>query len=199
MSELPESRSESARIRVHERQVLSRQWARLERVSFDYLRSEGVWQRQTREIYHRGHGSAVLLFNVSQRTVVLTRQFRFPAWETGGDGFLLEVPAGIIESDDPTATIVKEVAEETGFVIENPQFLFKAYATPGSVTEQLHYFSAPYEPSNRVSDGGGMIDEGEDIEVMEIDIDTAMSWISDGIIMDAKTIVLVQHAILNCF
>lgn len=199
MTDETESRSESERIKVLDRQVLSHEWARLERVTFNYLRSEDTWQCQTREIYHRGHGSAVLLFNLSQRTVVLTRQFRFPAWEMGGDGFLLEVPAGIIESDNPAATIVKEVAEETGFIIDRPKFLFKAYATPGSVTEQLHYFCAPYEPSNRIGKGGGMAQEGEDIEVLEVDIDEAVSWISDGIIIDAKTIILLQHAMLSCF
>ena len=199
MSDATEQQPKAARIKVRERQVLSEQWARLERVTFDYLRTEGVWQSQTREIYSRGHGSAVLLYCMEQRSVVLTKQFRFPAWEISGDGFLLEVPAGIIESDNPAATIVKEVAEETGYIIEKPQFLFKAYATPGSVTEQLHYFCAPYKPENRSGTGGGVVAEGEDIEVLEVDIDEAMRWIRDGTIIDAKTIILLQHAMLNYF
>lgn len=193
------TRTQSDRVRVSERTQLSNQWARLERVTYDYKRSDGSWQTQQREIYHRGHGAAVLLYNQTQRTLVLTRQFRFPAWEVGGSGFLLEVPAGIIESDNPVETICKEAEEETGFIIQQPEFLFKAYATPGSVTEQLHYFSASYEPAQRSGTGGGLKEEGEDIEVLEVDMDQAVAWISDGKIIDAKTIILIQYAQLNMF
>ena len=193
------ARMQSDRIRVSKRCQLSNQWARLEQVTFDYKRSDGHWQTQQREIYHRGHGAAVLLYNLTQRSLVLIRQFRFPAWEIGDDGFLLEVPAGIIESDNPHETIRKETEEETGFIIEEPEFLFRAYATPGSVTEQLHYFCASYEPGNRSGPGGGLDEEGEDIEVLEVDLDQAVAWIRDGKIIDAKTIILIQHAQLNLF
>lgn len=193
------ARVESPRIRVTDRSCLSEEWARLEQVTFDYQRSDGSWQTQKREIYHRGHGAAVLLYNLSSGKIVLIRQFRFPAWDTGDDGFLLEVPAGIIESDDSYATIQKETQEETGFIIEKPEFLFKAYATPGSVTEQLHYFCAAYEPANRAGQGGGLVEEGEDIEVMEVELERAVSWIREGKIVDAKTILLLQHAQLHIF
>ena len=192
-------RTESSRIRVRDRCLLSGQWAKLESVTFDYQRSDGTWQTQKREIYHRGHGAAVLLYNLESRKIVLTRQFRFAAWDTGDNGFLLEVPAGIVESDNPHQTIRNETAEETGFIIDEPKFLFKAYATPGSVTEQLHYFTAAYHPDRRSGPGGGLAEEGEDIQVLEADIDDALAWIADGNIIDAKTIILLQYAKLQLF
>jgi nudix-type nucleoside diphosphatase (YffH/AdpP family) len=191
--------NKSDRIDVKHRELLSNQWARLEDVEFDYLRSDGVWQTHNREIYQRGHGAAILLFNLETQSIVLTKQFRFPAWEIDGDGFLLEVPAGVIESDDPYATIREETEQETGFLIGDPTFLFKAFASPGSVTEQLHYFTAPYDTANRSGVGGGLEEEGEDIEVLEVDFVEAVELIRVGKIVDAKTIILIQHAQLNIF
>jgi len=192
-------RNESDRINVKQRELLSNQWARLERVTFDYLRSEGTWQTQTREIYHRGHGAAILLYDLDRQTIVLTRQFRFPAWELGGDGFLYEVPAGVIEKDNPEETIQLETSQETGFIIDKPTFLFKAFATPGSVTEQLYYYAAPYDNSQRKGSGGGVEAEGEDIEVIEIKLLDAVNAIHEGKIVDAKTIILIQYAQLHIF
>ncbi|MFK8082007.1 MAG: NUDIX domain-containing protein [Granulosicoccus sp.] len=197
--QFPPARTHSDRVSVTKREQLSNQWARLEQVTFDYKRSDGNWQEQKREIYHRGHGAAVLLYNLGLETIVLTRQFRLPAWEIGGDGFLLEVPAGIIESENPEETIRQETEEETGFIIGQPQFLFCAFATPGSVTEQLYYFSAPYEPGHRSGSGGGLVEEGEDIEVLEVNLDQAAAWIVEGKIIDAKTIILIQYAQLSVF
>jgi len=179
--------------------VLSSEWARLEAVEFDYLRRDGQWQRQKREIYHRGHGAALLLYNLEQATVILTRQFRYPAFEVDGDGFLLEVPAGVIEGDDPLATVLQEAEEETGFHIGDATFLFKAYVSPGSVTEQLHYYAAPYRAEQRIGAGGGLESEGEDIEVMEVRFDEVRQWIADGNITDGKTLLLMQYAALHVF
>lgn len=191
--------AENKRIHVQSRKVLSNQWARLERVRFDYKRADGTWQAQQREIYHRGHGAAILLYNMDQCTIVLTRQFRFPAWELDGDGFLLEVPAGIIEGDDPSLTIQMETEQETGYVIDRPQFLFKAFASPGSVTEQVYYFAANYDRARRSGSGGGLEEEGEDIEVLEVTIEKAVDWVASGSIVDAKTIMLIQYAQLHLF
>ncbi len=189
----------SNRIKVQSRRVLSEYWARLEHVVFNYQRSDGQWQSQQREIYHRGHGAAILLYDLSRETIILTRQFRYPAWTIDGDGFLLEVPAGIVESDDPAATIRAETVQETGFVIDEPVFLFTAFVSPGSVTEQLHYFAAPYDVNNRKDNGGGLEEEGEDIEVLEVTLQEAEQWIQEGKIVDAKTIILVQYARLAIF
>jgi nudix-type nucleoside diphosphatase (YffH/AdpP family) len=188
---------EPERIKGVKRKLLSNRWSRLESVTFDYRRSDCSWQRQEREIYHRGHGAAILLYNPERRSIVLIRQFRFAAFDSGDDGFMLEVPAGIVETEDPKKTIISETLEETGFVIENPQFLFRAYATPGSVTEQLHYFCAVYSSENRASQGGGLAAEGEDIEVLEVDLDDALAWVNKGKIIDAKTIVLILYAKLH--
>jgi nudix-type nucleoside diphosphatase (YffH/AdpP family) len=187
------------RINVKHRELLSNQWAQLEDVEFDYLRSDGVWQTQRREIYHRGHGAAILLYNLDSQSIVLTRQFRFPAWVIDGDGFLLEVPAGVIEADNPYETIREETEQETGFLIGNPTLLFKAFASPGSVTEQLYYFTAPYDTARRAGTGGGLEEEGEDIEVLEIDFVKAVELIRIGKIVDAKTIILIQYAQLHIF
>ena len=140
-----------------------------------------------------------MLYNLEQATVILTRQFRYPAFEVDGDGFLLEVPAGVIEGDDPLATVLQEAEEETGFHIGDATFLFKAYVSPGSVTEQLHYYAAPYRAEQRISAGGGVESEGEDIEVMEVRFDTVRQWIANGNITDGKTLILMQYAALHVF
>ena len=186
-------------MRVLSRNVLSKAWATLEAVSFDYRRSDGQWQAQRREIYHRGHGAAILLYDLERRTVVLVRQFRFPVWTLGEDGFLLEVPAGIVESQDPEATIRAEAEEETGFVIGEPRFLFRAFASPGSMTEQLYYYAATYDRKLRSGAGGGLRDEGEDIEVLEFTLEQALDMVTSGDIRDAKTIVLLLYARLHVF
>lgn len=190
---------DAERIRPVSRCVLSDQWARLEQVTFDYRRDDGQWQTQQREIYHRGHGAAILLYNIDLRSIVLTRQFRYPAYSQGQSGFLLEVPAGIVENDDPAATIRAETAQETGYLIGEPDFLFKAFVSPGSVTEQIFYFSAEYRNEQREGLGGGLRDEGEDIQVLEMSIEKAVSLVKDGGVVDAKTILLIQHAQLSIF
>jgi len=187
------------RIKLINSRLLSSEWARLEAVEFDYKRGDGEWQRQQREIYHRGHGAAILLYNLEQATVILTRQFRYPAFAVDGDGFLLEVPAGVIEGDDPLKTVLQEASEETGFDIGHATFLFKAYVSPGSATEQLHYYAAPYTPEQRSGLGGGLESEGEDIEVLEVRFEDVRQWIADGKITDGKTLILMQYAELHVF
>lgn len=184
---------------MQSRNVLSAGWATLEEVVFDYRRNDGRWQQQQREIFHRGHGAAILLYNRNKGTIVLTRQFRFPAWTLGGDGLLYEVPAGMIEEGDAEATIRAETQQETGFLIGPPEFLFRAYASPGSMTEQLFYFAAAYDDGKRSGIGGGLEEEGEDIEVVEVELEEAVKWIASGEIMDAKSIVLIQYAQLHIF
>jgi len=187
------------RIVTRDVEVLSDAWSRLESVRFDYRRRDGGWESQTREIYHRGHGAAILLHDIRRRTVVLVRQFRYPAHATTGRGFLVEVPAGMLEDDDPARTVVAETEQETGYRIGTPEFLFAAYVSPGSVTERIHFFAAACEPGARVGDGGGLVEEGEDIEVLETGIDEALAMIRDGRIEDMKTILLLQHAALHVF
>lgn len=189
-------------VRIRNRHVLSDEWKRLERVTLDYSRRDGHTEPQIREIYHSGHGAAVLLYDRERCCVTLVRQFRLPAWESeqgAGDqpGFLLEVPAGLVEEDDPALTVCREAWEEVGIRIEQPRFLFAAYATPGAVTERVYYYDAPYTAADRQGEGGGLRAEGEDIEVVELGLDEAWSMVGTGDIRDAKTILLLQHARLG--
>ena len=171
-------------------------WAELTRATFDYRRSDGAWQTQVRETFDRGHGAAILLFNRARRSVVLTRQFRYPVHVAGGSGFLIEACAGLLDEDDPETCIRKESAEETGYRVHDVRRILTAYTTPGSVTERLYLFVAEYDPDD-VSEGGGVVSEGEDIEVLEMPFDDALAMIDDGRIEDAKTIMLLQYAALH--
>ena len=187
----------SKRVKVVDTTLLSDSWYVLKKTTFDYLRNDGSWQRQSRETYDRGNGAVLLLFNASRNTVVLTRQFRFPTFVNGNAyGLMVEACAGQLDGDDPETCIRREAMEETGFQIRNPRKLFEAYMSPGSVTEKLHFFAAEYEASDRVAPGGGHEHEGEDIEVLELSLADALAQITTGAIQDGKTIMLLQHAAL---
>lgn len=182
------------RIRIRDVRVLSDDWYLLKKTTFDFRRSNGSWQTLSRETYDRGNGAVVLLVNSRKRTLILTRQFRYPTFVNGlSDGMLLEACAGLLDSADPEETIRREVEEETGFRISLPRKLFELYMSPGSVTEKLFFFTAEYDHSDRVSSGGGDQAEGEDIEIVELPFDEAFSMIDRGEILDAKTLILLQR------
>ena len=184
----------SDRIRIRDVRVLSDDWYLLKKTTFDFRRSNGNWQTVSRETYDRGNGAVVLLVDSERRTVILTRQFRYPAFVNGlSDGMLLEACAGLLDSEDPEETIRREVEEETGFRIGPPRKLFELYMSPGSVTEKLFFFVAEYKNSDRVAFGGGDQAEGEDIEIVELGFDHAFSMVERGEILDAKTVILLQH------
>jgi nudix-type nucleoside diphosphatase (YffH/AdpP family) len=183
------------RVRIVEERVLSDDWYLLKKTSFEYLRRDGRRQLLVRETYDRGNGAVCLLFNVERDSVVLIRQFRFPAYVNGcGDGLLIEACAGLLDGDDPLTCIRKEAEEETGYFVRSPRKVFEAYMSPGSVTEKLHFFVAEYEEHGRVALGGGDATEGEDIEVLEMSLPSALRMIDSGAIQDGKTIMLLQHA-----
>lgn len=185
------------RVRVTSMETLSDNWYVLRKATFDFRRMDGTWQTQVRESYDRGNGVAILMRDPDRDTVVLIRQFRFPAFANGLDDLMIEVPAGLLDDADPAERIRAEVEEETGFRIREVHKLFEAYMSPGSVTEKLHFFEAFYSLADRVSAGGGHEDEGEDIEVLELPLTEALDMVRDGRIVDAKTIMLLQHAALN--
>lgn len=191
--------SVSDRVRVQSVQVLSDDWYLLKKTTFDFLRSDGTWQRQSRETYDRGNGATILLYNLAQRRVILVRQFRFPAFVNGWDDLLIEAPAGLLDEASPDERIKLEVEEETGYRVSHVRKIFDAYMSPGSVTEKLYFFVAEYDANSKVSDGGGMEQEGEDIGVLELTIDDALAMIEAGAIVDGKTIMLLQHAALRIF
>ncbi|TWS93655.1 NUDIX domain-containing protein [Reyranella sp. CPCC 100927] len=187
------------RVRIHDVKTLSDDWYVLKKTTFDFQRRDGVWQRQSRETYDRGDGATILLYSRAQRSVILVRQFRFPAYVTGWDDLLTETPAGLLDRATPADAIRREVEEETGYRVRNVQPVFRAYMSPGSVTERLYFFVAEYEPQDRVTSGGGDEDEGEDIEVVELPIEDALRRIDTGEICDGKTIMLLQYAALRLF
>ena len=187
------------RVRVHEVTLLSDHWYTLKTTAFDWRRSDGEWQRMHRETYDRGNGATLLPYNLAQRTVLLTKQFRYPAFVNGHDDLLIEAAAGLLDNAAPEERIRAEVEEELGLRLGAVQKILEAFMSPGSVTERLHFFIAEYEPSMRIGDGGGLADEGEDIEVLELGIVDALAMVADGRIADAKTVMLLYHAQLHVF
>lgn len=187
----------SERIRITSVDVLSDHWYVLRKFTFDFRRKSGQWQSLVREAYDRGNGAAILLYNTAQRTVILTRQFRLPAFVNDHDGMLIEACAGLLDKDDPETCIRKETEEETGYRVANVRKVFEAFMSPGSVTEKLHFFVGEYAARDKVSEGGGLAHDGEDIEVLEMTLDEALGKIDRGEIMDAKTIMLLQYARLK--
>lgn len=174
---------------------LSDNWYKLNKVNFDYQLKNNTWQNQTRESYDRGNGACVLLFNKENKKVILTKQFRMPSYLNGNpDGMMIEVCAGLLDGDDPLTCIIKEAEEETGYKINSATKVLEVYSTPGAVTEIIHYFVAEYNSKMKVSNGGGKKEETEEIEVLEIDFNQALSMIDEGKINDAKTIILLQYA-----
>jgi len=186
-------------VRVKEVQVLSDDWYILKKTRFERQRRDGSWQELTRETYDRGNGATILLYNLEQRSVILTRQFRYPAFVNGHSGMLIEAAAGLLDEASPEQRIRAEVQEETGFVVSEVRRVFEAFMSPGSVTERLYFFVATYSRETQAGDGGGNAAEGEDIEVVEMSIDEALAAIRSGLIQDAKTIMLLQYAALHLF
>lgn len=175
-------------------EILSNNWYTLKKVSYDYLKSNAVWQTQTREAYDRGNGAGILLYNKEQKTVILTRQFRLPTFINGNeDGMLIEVCAGLLDKDNPEECVKREAEEETGYKISQVQKVMEAYMSPGSVTEVLFLFIAEYNSSMKINEGGGIEHEQEDIEVLEIPFVEAIAMLKTGEIKDAKTIMLLQY------
>ena len=188
----------SDRVRVKNVSVLSARHYRLNEVEFDYRRGNGEWQTQKREVFDRGHAAALMPYNPAKR-VELTRQFRLPPYLAGHDDLLIEAAAGMLDNETPEKRIRAEAEEEIGYRLRDVRKVFEAFMSRGAVTEKLHFFVAEYDPSMRVGDGGGIAEEGEDIEVLELPIDEALAMISDGRIADAKTIMLLQYAAQNIF
>ncbi|VDZ70628.1 Nudix hydrolase family protein YffH (plasmid) [Klebsiella aerogenes] len=188
---------DAPRVRHVRETLLSDNWYTLKKYTFELLRRDGRWQEQSREAYDRGNGAVILLYNRHKQSVVLIRQFRFPVWINGHDGFLIEAAAGLLDNASPEERIIAEAEEETGFRVTRIEPVFTAFMSPGSVTEKLYFFIAEYSADDRRGDGGGLAAEGEDIEVLEWPLARALQAIRDGEIVDAKTIMLLQHLALN--
>ena len=189
----------SDRVRVKNERVLSDNYARLTSTTFEWRRSDGSWQTQTRETFDRGNAAALLPYNLKQRTVVLIRQFRYPAYINDYHDLMIEAIAGLLDDEQPEVRIRAEAEEESGYRLHDVRKIFEAFMSPGAVTEKLHFFVGEYEPEMRIGAGGGLASEGEDIEVLELAFDQALAMIGDGRVVDAKTIMLLQYAALRIF
>nr|WP_159464212.1 NUDIX domain-containing protein [Scandinavium goeteborgense] len=184
-------------VRHLEVQLLSDNWYTLKKYTFELRRQDGTWQQQNREAYDRGNGATILLYNREKQTVVLTRQFRLPVYLHDQNGYLIEAAAGLLDNASPEQRIIAEAQEETGFQIAEPEKIFEAFMSPGSVTEKLYFFIAEYREQDRSGQGGGIESEGEDIEVLEWPLEKALSAVLSGEIQDGKTIMLLQYLALN--
>ena len=186
------------KVRNINKQLLSDNWYKLEKITFDYQKEDGSWEPQSREAYDRGNGAAILLYNKKNKKVILTRQFRMPTYINGNDsGMMIEVCAGLLDGDHPEDCIKRETEEETGYKLESVEKLFESYMSPGSVTEILYFFIGSYEEKMKIGAGGGAEEETENIEVLELGFEKAMEMIRTGEIKDAKTIMLLQYAKIN--
>ncbi len=182
-------------VKVISTEILSRNWGKLDKVKFEYRLKDGSVQVQEREVYNRGNGAVILLYNKEKQTVVLTRQLRIPTWFNGNaDGMMIEACAGLLDDKNPEERIKMETEEETGYTITEVKKVMEVYMSPGSVTEILYFFVAAYSDAMKTGEGGGAEHEQENIEVLEMPFEEAKAMIAKGEIKDAKTIMLLQYA-----
>ncbi len=189
----------SDRIRIKSIRPLSNGHFKFNAVTFEWRRDDGSWQMQSRDVFDRGNAAAILPYNLAQRSVVLVKQFRYPAYANGHDDLLIEAAAGLLDEVAPEERIRLEAEEETGYRLQAVEKIFEAFMSPGAITEKIHFFVGEYAPAMRAGAGGGLADEGEEIEVIELAFDEALAMIADGRIADAKTIMLLQYAALHIF
>jgi GDP-mannose pyrophosphatase NudK len=183
----------SERVKVLKVEPLSQRWAKLDRYTISYLRSDGITDTLVREVHDHGHGACVLPYDKARKTVLLVKQFRLPVELSTGDGFVIEVCAGLLDGDDPAVCARREAEEEMGFRLSNLRQMASCFMTPGAVTERITMFLADYDHQARIGAGGGHHHEGEDIEVLELTFDEVRRMAKDGGIVDAKTLLLVMY------
>ncbi len=189
------------KIDIRTKKLLSDNHYILHKYTIGYEKINGEVEQQEREIYDKGSGAAILLYNLKKRSVIMTRQFRLAMYLNEGlkKGMSIEVCAGLLDGLEPEECIIKETLEETGYQIQNPKHLYDAYMTPGAVTEKVSYFIAPYDDIMKINNGGGAIEEQEEIEVLEFPFEKAYNMIAKGEIIDGKSITLLQYAMLHIF
>ena len=186
------------RVKILDTKILSDNWYILKKITYEYYKKDGTRLEQSREAYDRGNGATILLYNTEFNNVILTRQFRLPTFINGNaSGMMIEACAGLLDEDNAEDCIRRETEEETGYKISEVKKIYEAYMSPGSVTEILHFFIAAYQKEMKVSEGGGLASEEENIEVLEVHMDDALKMISTGEIKDAKTIMLIQYLRLH--
>ncbi|MBD0824553.1 NUDIX domain-containing protein [Aestuariibaculum marinum] len=186
------------RVKDIDSQLLSDNYYILNKLTFKYLMSNGQWVTQMREVYDRGDGAGILLYNPQKQTVILTKQFRMPTFMNDNtDGYLVEICAGMLDKDNPEACIIRETEEEVGYRLKEVKKVYEAYSSPGVMTEKMHFFIGEYTDYMKVNDGGGLDSEHEDIEVLELPFSEAINMLNSGEINDTRTIVLLQYALIH--
>lgn len=180
------------RVKIEKIEPLSRHWAKLDRYIISYTRRDGSVDRLVREVHDHGHGACVLPYDRRRGTVLLVRQFRLPAYLNDTDGFIIEVCAGLLDDDDPAVCAKREAEEELGFRLSHLRQMASTFMTPGAVTERLTMFLADYDHAARIGAGGGHAHEGEDIEILELPFAEVRKMMKDGLIIDAKTVMLIM-------
>jgi len=186
------------RIKNIDAKLLSNDKYNLKKVTFDYKLNNGNWVTKSREVYNRGDGASIMLYNSAKKTIILVKQFRLPTYFNGNStGFLIEVCAGMLDKDNPVDCIIRETEEEVGYRVKDVKKIYEAYTSPGVMTEKMHFFIAAYTDDMQVSAGGGLESEHEDIEVLEIPFNQAKKMIETGEIKDMRTILLIQYVIIN--
>ena len=186
------------KIKITKNEILSDNWYTLRKITYEYQKKDGSWETHYREAYDRGNGATILLYNKPNQTVILTRQLRIPTYLNGNEtGMMIEACPGLLDTDYAEDCIKRETEEETGYQINEVRKIFEVYMSPGSVTEIIHFFVGEYSKEMKVNDGGGLDEEQENIEVLEMPFDKAMQMITTGEIKDAKTIMLLQYAKIN--
>ncbi|OHV20656.1 NUDIX domain-containing protein [Rhizobium sp. RMa-01] len=186
-----------SRVKIVSAETLSNGWTKLSSYLLDYIDRKGATQRLKREVYHCTPAACILLYDPQRDLVILVRQLRLPVHLNGDPAWMMEVPAGLLDDDHPEQAIRREAMEETGYHLRDARFLFKCYTSPGAITEVVHFFVSLIDIADRVAEGGGLDEEHEDIEVLEVPLDEAAQMIENGEIFDAKTIMLLQWALLN--
>lgn len=188
-----------AQVKIKGEKILSNEHYLFKRIDFDIQKKDGSWESQKREVFDHGNAVTVLLYNRKEKTIILTRQFRVATYINGNSsGMLLETPAGLLDGNEPPEeAVIREIREETGYEIPSVQKVYEAYSSAGSVTELIYYYVAPYSKEQKVAEGGGLAEEGEEVQVVEMPFADAVQQLDNGEIRDAKTIVLLQYALLK--
>ena len=189
--------AETDRIRLVEKETVWKGFVHLQKLVFDQRMPDGKTIRIVREVHDHGIAAAILLYDQKRDSVVMVRQFRPAAFVNGDPTFMIEVPAGLLDGDDAADAIRRDAMEESGYAVDKVEYLFDMYASPGTLTEKVSLFVARIDLDMQAGSGGGLEDEGEDIEVLTYGLDEAFGMIASGEITDSKTIILLQWAMLN--
>lgn len=189
--------TDDGRIKLVHRETVWKGFVHMQRLLFDQRMPDGRVIRIDREVHDHGQAAAILLYDPARDSVVLVRQFRPAAFMNGDDSFMIELPAGLLDNDNASDAIRREAMEESGYAVESVQFLMEMYGSPGTLTEKVSLFFARIDLDVKAGIGGGLEEEGEDLEVLDYKLDDAFAMIASGKITDAKTIIMLQWAILN--